>query len=62
VTKLPAPQLPPPATGRHLDDIRAAIVARLKEKDANLLVCPDDANYLIAAGTYNLLLYQLLRL
>ena len=52
----------PPATGRHLDDIRAGIVARLKEKNACLLVCLDDANYLITAGTYNLLLYQLLRL
>ena len=47
---------------RHLDDTREAIAARLGEKDARLLVCLDDANYLIAAGTYNLLLYQLLRL
>ena len=47
---------------RHLDDTREAIAARLGEKDARLLVCLDDANYLIAAGTYNILLYQLLRL
>ncbi len=47
---------------RHLDDTREAIAARLGEKDARLLVCLDDANYLIAAGTYNILLYQILRL
>jgi len=52
----------PPPTGRHLDEIRQGIAARLQEKDATLLVCLDDANYLVAAGTYNLLLYQLLRL
>jgi len=38
---------------RHLDDTREAIAARLGEKDARLLVCLDDANYLIPAGTYN---------
>jgi cell division control protein 6 len=32
---------------RHLDDTREAIAARLGEKDARLLVCLDDANYLI---------------
>ena len=47
---------------RHLDDIREGIAARLGEKDARLLVCLDDANYLIPAGTYNILLYQILRL
>ena len=52
----------PPQTGRHLDEIKQGIVARLQEKDAHLLVCLDDANYLVAADTYNLLLYQLLRL
>ena len=52
----------PPATGRHLDDIREGIVARLQDADASLLVCLDDANYLVAAETYNLILYQLLRL
>ncbi len=47
---------------RYLEDIRDGIAARLQEKDANLIVCLDDADYLIAAGTYNTLLYQLLRL
>ena len=47
---------------RHLDDVREGIAARLRETDTILLVCLDDANYLIAAGTYNILLYQLLRL
>jgi len=47
---------------RHLDDVREMIAARLRERDARLLVCLDDADYLIAAGTYNVLLYQLLRL
>jgi len=47
---------------RHLDDVREVIAARLRERDARLLVCLDDADYLIAAGTYNVLLYQLLRL
>jgi len=47
---------------RHLGDIREGIAARLGEKNASLLVCLDDANYLIPAGTYNILLYQLLRL
>ena len=47
---------------RHLDDIREGIAARLREMDAILLVCLDDANYLVAADTYNILLYPLLRL
>ncbi len=47
---------------RHLDDIKRGIAARLRDEDAGLVVCLDDANYLIAAGTYNLLLYQILRL
>ena len=51
-----------PSTGQHLDTIRDGIATGLREKDATLLVCFDDANYLIAAGTYNTLLYQLLRL
>ena len=52
----------PPATGRHLDGVKEGIAARLHDEDAALVVCLDDANYLIAAGTYNLLLYQILRL
>ncbi len=47
---------------RHLDDIREGIAARLREMDAILRVCLDDANYLVAADTYNILLYPLLRL
>ncbi len=52
----------PPSTGRSLEDIRDAIAANLRDADAILLVCFDDAEYLIAAGTYNTLLYQILRL
>ena len=51
-----------PSTGRHPDDIKENIVARLREHRAALIVCLDDADYLIVAGTYNLLLYQILRL
>ena len=47
---------------RHLEDIRDAIATRLADAEAILLVCFDDAEYLIAAGTYNTLLYQILRL
>ena len=47
---------------RHLEDIRDAIAANLRAADAILLVCFDDAEYLITAGTYNTLLYQILRL
>ncbi len=47
---------------RHLDDAREGIAARIRETDTTLLVCLDDANYLIAAGTYSILLYHLLRL
>ncbi|MDD3858398.1 MAG: AAA family ATPase, partial [Methanoculleus sp.] len=53
---------PAPPTGWHLDAAKQGIAARLHDKDARLLVCLDDANYLIPAGTYNLLLYQILRL
>ena len=52
----------PPPTGRHLDDVKEGIVSRLQDRNAALVVCLDDADDLIAAGTYNLLLYQLLRL
>lgn len=52
----------PPPTGRHLDGVKEGIAARLHDEDAALVVCLDDANYLIAAETYNLLLYQILRL
>jgi cell division control protein 6 len=50
------------ALPRRLDEIKEGIAARLHDDDAALVVCLDDANYLIAAGTYNLLLYQILRL
>ena len=52
----------PPPVGRHLDEIRRGIAARLRDHDAALIVCLDDANELIPAGTYNTLLYQILRL
>ena len=52
----------PPPTGWHLDDIKEGIATRLHDDDAALIVCLDDANELIAAGTYNTLLYQILRL
>ncbi len=48
--------------GRYLDDIKGGIVSRLQDRNAALVVCLDDADELRAAGTYNLLLYQLLRL
>jgi len=47
---------------RHLDGIKQGIAARLRDRDAALIVCLDDANELIPAGTYNTLLYQILRL
>ena len=51
-----------PSAGRHPDDIKESIVARLRERRAALIVCLDDADYLIVAGTYNTLHYQILRL
>ncbi|NLZ31278.1 MAG: AAA family ATPase [Methanomicrobiales archaeon] len=50
------------APPQHTDEVLDGIAARLRDTGARLLVCLDDADYLIAAGTYNLLLYQLLRL
>jgi len=47
---------------RHLNGIKQGIATRLRDEDASLVVCLDDANYLIPAGTYNTLLYQILRL
>jgi len=52
----------PPTSGRYLDDTRMSIIKHLQERDAALLVCLDDANYLHEAGVLNTLLYQLLRL
>ncbi len=51
-----------PSPSRYLDEIRDGIAAHLSERNATLLICLDDANYLIAAGIYNPLLYHLLRL
>ncbi|NLM31008.1 MAG: AAA family ATPase [Methanomicrobiales archaeon] len=53
---------PAPSAGRYLDDIKEGIATRLHDENAALVVCLDDADELIAAGTYNTLLYQLLRL
>jgi len=47
---------------RHLEDIREAIAATLRDTDVTLLVCFDDAEHLVVAGIYNNLLYQILRL
>ena len=48
--------------GRHLDEIKQGIAARLRDRDAALVVCLDDADELIVAGIYNTILYQILRL
>jgi len=48
--------------GRYLDDIKEGVASRLRDRNAALVVCLDDADELIVAGTYNPLLYQLLRL
>jgi len=53
---------PAPPAGRYLDEIKQGIAARLHDENAVLVVCLDDADELIPAGTYNTLLYQLLRL
>ncbi|WOX56637.1 hypothetical protein [uncultured Methanoculleus sp.] len=54
------PGRPPPS--RHLNGIKQGVATRLRDEDASPVVCLDDANYLIPAGTYNTLLYQILRL
>jgi len=51
-----------PSTSRHLDDIIQSSINRLQERNAALLICLDDADYLHHAGRLNSLLYQLLRL
>jgi cell division control protein 6 len=48
--------------GRYLDDVKEGIAARLQDRNAALVVCLDDADELLPAGTYNTLLYQILRL
>jgi len=53
---------PAPSAGRYLGEIKQGIAARLHGENAALIVCLDDADELIPAGTYNPLLYQLLRL
>jgi cell division control protein 6 len=53
---------PAPLAGRYLDDVKEGIASRLQDRDAALVVCLDDADELLPAGTYNTLLYQLLRL
>lgn len=52
-----------PTAGRSTDEIEEAIIRRLGDMDARLLVCLDDANYLIPDQTevYNLILYHLLK-
>ena len=53
---------PAPSAGRYLDEIKQGIATRLHDENAALVVCLDDADELIPAGTYNTLLYQILRL
>ena len=53
---------PAPSAGRYLDEIKQGIATRLHDENAALVVCLDDADELIPAGTYNTLLYQLLPL
>ena len=36
----------PPSTGKHIDEVVRLAAKRLSERDAALLVCLDDANYL----------------
>ncbi len=52
----------PPPAGRHLDEIVQTAAKRLQSRDAALLVCLDDANYLHESRRLNDLLYRLLRL
>ena len=52
----------PPATGKHLDEVVRLAAKRLGEREAALLVCLDDANYLHEARQLNDLLYRILRL
>ena len=52
----------PPATGKHLDEVVRVAARRLGEREAALLVCLDDANYLHEARQLNDLLYRILRL
>ncbi|MCK9307951.1 MAG: ORC1-type DNA replication protein [Methanoculleus sp.] len=52
----------PPATGKHLDEVVRVAAKRLGEREAALLVCLDDANYLHEARQLNDLLYRILRL
>ncbi len=52
----------PPSTGKHIDEVVRLAAKRLSERDAALLVCLDDANYLHEARQFNDLLYRILRL
>jgi len=52
----------PPSTGKHIDEVVRLAAKRLSERDAALLVCLDDANYLYEARQLNDLLYRILRL
>jgi len=52
----------PPSTGKHIDEVVRLAAKRLSERDAALLVCLDDANYLYEARQFNDLLYRILRL
>ncbi|MDD5419000.1 MAG: AAA family ATPase [Methanomicrobiaceae archaeon] len=51
----------PPSTGKHLNDLARGVVKMLEAREAALLVCLDDANYLHEERRLNNLLYRLLR-
>jgi len=44
-----------PLAGRYLNVIKQGIAVWLRDRNATLIVCLDDADELIPAGTYNLL-------
>ena len=52
----------PPSTGKHLDEVVRLAAKRIGEREAALLVCLDEANYLHEARQLNDLLYRILRL
>lgn len=53
---------PLPASGNPLHEVLRQIARRCQEKKCALLVCLDDANYLVREHEFNAVLYTLLRL
>jgi len=52
----------PPATGASLNRLLDAVAYLVKKNECVLLVCLDDANYLVYENAFNDLLYVLLRM